>query len=523
MSKEVKVQNGQSMFDLAIQHYGSVEGLFLLMEDNAINSVNHNFVDGELIQIKSDPINQTVVNYYLNTGLIVNSTFEPNSIPLVAPTIVSIAFAPLTENQTKNITITGTNFTSGSTVSISKGTNSITVNSVTVNSSTQIIANITTGTVTGGFDVTVNNGLSVTSLNGISVSAAIVAPTITSIAFAPLTENQTKNITITGTNFTSGSTVSISKGTNSIAVNSVTVNSSTQISANITTGTVTGAFDVTVNNGLSITEVDGISVSAAVVVPTITNISFAPLLRNQTKDITITGTNFGLGSAVTIFKGSNSITVNTVTRNSSTQLTVNVTTTSNIGSYDVTITSSGQSATEVDGIDVIVVTTIPGVGSVGWTNVSTGMVTTPGRIEWSSSAPLQWENTGSFLALPANIAGYLEFKIDNSAGYSSGGFFIGGLSLTPGGTHYTSVEYPFYYEQPSASRISVLRNGGRENPTSGHNLNHVLRIERNLSGVVSFYINGVIFYTHPDTTLAALYFNCRINRYLAADELVSKY
>lgn len=86
------------------------------------------------------------------------------------------------------------------------------------------------------------------------------APTISSISYAPLVSNQTKDIVIIGTNFTATTTVSIIKGANIITVNSVTFDSPTQLTVNVTSGTVVSGFDVTVNNGNPVTSVDGLFV-----------------------------------------------------------------------------------------------------------------------------------------------------------------------------------------------------------------------------------------------------------------------
>ena len=266
MNKYTNIEPRQSLFDLSLQEYGSVEGLFSLMEDNNINSVNHNFASGDIVAIKQKAINQDVVDYYEKHKTTVNGGFTPVLVSVIAPTITAITYTPLVTSQTKNIVITGTNYIAGTTVSISKAGNVITVNSVTIDSLTQLTVNITAGTITGGFDVTVNNGLSVTEIDGIAITQA--APTITAIAYTPLVTSQTKNIVITGTNYIVGTTVSISKAGNVIAVNSVTIDSLTQLTVNITAGTITGGFDVTVNNGLSVTEIDGIAVGSSTTVLT---------------------------------------------------------------------------------------------------------------------------------------------------------------------------------------------------------------------------------------------------------------
>jgi hypothetical protein len=156
-----------------------------------------------------------------------------------------------------------------------------------------------------------------------------------------------QSIVITGTNFLSGTwtTSSVAFSGTGITVNSVTRNSATQLTANVTisaTATV-GASTVTVVNidGGRATRASGFTVNAA---PTITSLS--PSSRGQgatSQSIVITGTNFASGTWPTssvVFSGAG-ITVNSVTRNSATQLTANVTisATATVGASTLTVTN----------------------------------------------------------------------------------------------------------------------------------------------------------------------------------------
>lgn len=59
---------GQTAFDVALQYYGSVEGLRKLLEDNTINNefvVVPETVTGQTISIRDDEIiNKKVTDYY---------------------------------------------------------------------------------------------------------------------------------------------------------------------------------------------------------------------------------------------------------------------------------------------------------------------------------------------------------------------------------------------------------------------------------------------------------------------------
>ncbi len=76
MIKEVIIEKGQTLYELSVQHYGSVEGLFLLMNDNNISSVNHSLQVGDKLKIKSEAIDQSIVDYYTKNSIVVNSGFN---------------------------------------------------------------------------------------------------------------------------------------------------------------------------------------------------------------------------------------------------------------------------------------------------------------------------------------------------------------------------------------------------------------------------------------------------------------
>ncbi|MBN2120645.1 MAG: beta-propeller fold lactonase family protein, partial [Candidatus Omnitrophica bacterium] len=161
------------------------------------------------------------------------------------------------------------------------------------------------------------------------------------------------NLTIQGAGFKSGASVSIS-GTG-ITINSVSVASGEQIIVNIdTTLTITsGLRDVTVTNigGDSYILAGGLTISNQ---PTITSLVPNSLHQGrQNEDILVNGTNFRAGANVS-FSGSG-VSVNSVTVNSLTQLTVNISiiNAATQGTRDVIVTNSdGGTGTLADGFTV---------------------------------------------------------------------------------------------------------------------------------------------------------------------------
>lgn len=65
---------GQTALDIALKHYGSLEGLRLLMEDNEIggeNILTASDLEGEEIKIrKGVVINKSVADYFANREIV---------------------------------------------------------------------------------------------------------------------------------------------------------------------------------------------------------------------------------------------------------------------------------------------------------------------------------------------------------------------------------------------------------------------------------------------------------------------
>lgn len=126
------------------------------------------------------------------------------------PVLTGINPSTGTQGKTVAVTLTGTNFISGTTISVS-GTG-INVNSPSVVSSTSITANfvIASDAALGGHDVTVSNGAKTSPSSVKFTVAAPPPPTLTSISPASGTQGRAVTVTLTGTNFAPGATVGIS-------------------------------------------------------------------------------------------------------------------------------------------------------------------------------------------------------------------------------------------------------------------------------------------------------------------------
>ena len=282
-----------------------------------------------------------------------------------APTVSSLTPATLAQGApSQNVTINGTGFASGASVSFS-GTG-ITVNSVSFVSSTQMTATVTVGAsaTTGARGVTVTNpdGSSGSAQGVFTVNAG---PTVGSVSPAALAQGATsQNVTINGTGFASGASVSFS-GTG-ITVNSISFVSPTQLTASVTmaASAATGARDVTVTNldGGSGTGTGVFSVTSAAMTVTAASPSCGAVRGPAVR----TSRSPGPGSSpVPRSSFANAgITVNSTTYVSSSQLTANITIAPSAatGATNVTVTNPDFSVATAPGI--FTVNAGPTVGSV---------------------------------------------------------------------------------------------------------------------------------------------------------------
>jgi hypothetical protein len=202
------------------------------------------------IQVREDglSLDQIVLSpaTYLNTppGALRNdTTILPRSgtpPPAPPPTVSSVNPNSGSTSGGTNVTINGSNFVDGATVSFG-GTSASNVN---VASSTSITST-TPAHAAGAVSVTVTNpdGQSATLGNGFTYTISTPPPTITSITPNSGTTAGGTSVTISGSNFVSGASV----GFGGVASTNVTVINSSSISA-ITPAHTAGTVNVVVTN-----------------------------------------------------------------------------------------------------------------------------------------------------------------------------------------------------------------------------------------------------------------------------------
>lgn len=94
--KTVAIQDGQTIYDLALQEYGCIEGVMLLMEDNSdlVPDLNADPVAGSLFQIREDdPIIDVVArDYYADNDIHPCSSYYPEPTTGIGSMIIESTF-----------------------------------------------------------------------------------------------------------------------------------------------------------------------------------------------------------------------------------------------------------------------------------------------------------------------------------------------------------------------------------------------------------------------------------------------
>ena len=157
------------------------------------------------------------------------------TVPLQPPTITG--FNPISGLTGSSVIISGTNLTGASSLKLNG-----TAASFIVNSATQITATVPPGATTGKFSVMTPGGSASSAGNFTVTTPPPAAPTIT--GFNPTSGQVGTGVTITGTNLT-GATVLTLNG----SAAAFTVNSATQITTTVPSGAASGKFSVTTPGG----------------------------------------------------------------------------------------------------------------------------------------------------------------------------------------------------------------------------------------------------------------------------------
>jgi Purple acid Phosphatase, N-terminal domain len=252
------------------------------------------------------------------------------------PAVSSLSYSSLTYgiDTSKSITISGSNFLEGATITIAgpgASLSGVTVSGSSATANTPFVYTTKTslkfwwdqtGLPPGSYDVTVTNpaasgGASFTLAGGFVVEAP--QPAVSSLNYSSVTYGITasKQVSISGSNFLEGATITVSGPGGSLSGVTVAGSSATATVPFVyysktsvkfwwdQTGLPQGSYDVTVTNpaaggGLSDTLAGGFVVEAPQ--PTISSVTASSVTYGVTasRSIAISGSNFVLGATITL-------------------------------------------------------------------------------------------------------------------------------------------------------------------------------------------------------------------------------
>ena len=275
---------------------------------------------------------------YNTTGLVSPPSSEISHTPPVAPqppVLTGVSPASGSTSGGTTITLTGSNFITGATVSVG----GVAATSVTVVSGSTITARTPAGTA-GARDVRVTTSAGAATLTG-GYTYTAAAPTLTGVSPSSGPTSGGTSITIAGSNFAAGATVTIG----GVAATNVVVVSATSITARTPAGTA-GARDVRVTTSSAATMANGFTYVAPA--PTLTGVSPSSGPVGGGTDVTLTGTNFVAGATVTV---GGAAATNVVVL-SATSLSARVPA-GTAGARDVRVTTTGGAATLAGGFTYV--------------------------------------------------------------------------------------------------------------------------------------------------------------------------
>ena len=327
------------------------------------------------------------------------------------------------------VTITGTNFAAGAAVTFgtTSATNVVVVNNTTITATTPAGS---AGTAT----VTVTNS---GGQNGSLASAFtyLNPPTVTSITPNNGSTGGGTAVTITGTNFAAGATVTFgtTSATNVVVVNSTTITATTPAGSGsgVTVTVTVGGQSGSLTNGFSY-----------LVVPAVSSVSpnSGPVAGGTA--VTITGTNFAAGATVTF----GTVSATNVVVVSGTTITA-TTPAGSAGTATVTVTVGGQSGSLTNAFTYIAAPTVTSVSPNSGTTGGGTLVTITGT-NFAAGATVTFGTTAATNVVivnsttitattPAGSAGAVTVTVTNTgtqSGSLTNAFTYGGTVPTaPGG------------------------------------------------------------------------------------------
>ncbi len=282
------------------------------------------------------------------------------------PTITAISPNTATTNSSTTITLTGSNFDPGATVSLDTGGTVSNVNRISATVLTFTLTTSNTPAAVGTRTVKLTNPNGKFAYGTLTITTSAIS--VKSVSPSPVYAGVTSTLTISGSGFQSGSVVSIPSPAGTIVgTPTITSNTITLGFAAASSGSAIGTWPATVTNP------DGNSGSANFTIQQ-APITLTAVSPSSTLSFTLTGTGFNSGAQVTLDNGN----VNE-TWVSSTTLTVALTSDPAGGSHTFTVTNpDGGNASKSFTVKAPTITNV-GPDSVKRNTTNTFTITSAGN------------------------------------------------------------------------------------------------------------------------------------------------
>ncbi len=267
------------------------------------------------------------------------------------PTITGITPAAGNQGQTIKVSIAGTNFQPNAQVKLTGGTTTILATGETTSGTTTITCTVAVPSTAylGYYTVSVQNPGMTTWVSRANAFRVLGPSTVTGISPVSMARGATRtDVSISGTNFVSGTQVKLTGGTTTILATAEATTGTTKITCTVAVPSTAylGSYTVSVQSPGTTTWVSRAGAFSVLGPSTVAGISPTTANRGTTITATVTGTNLASGAQVRVTGGTTTILATGETTNAAgTQITctVAVPSTAYLGSYTVAVQNPGTS------------------------------------------------------------------------------------------------------------------------------------------------------------------------------------
>jgi len=360
-------------------------------------------------------------------------TFLSSSF-IIGPTIIN-SFTPTSAPAGSSVTISGTNL--GSATGLTLNGVAVPLANITANTVSSLTFTVPSGATSGTLTVTTAAGTSAASSQTLTIT---IPPAITS--FTPTTGTVGTSVVVTGTSMSAVTALTLNGVT--VPPANITANTATSLTFSVPAGATSGKLRVTTATGTS-----ALSSQTFYLKPIIT--SFTPSFRAVGGSVTITGTNIGGATGLTL----NGVTVPlaNITANTATSLTFTVPAGATSGTLNIT-TAGGTSAPSSQILNITTATS-PSLTFSPAAGIAGSLVTVTGTGLSAATAVYVNGYAGNIMSTSATT---LTFTV--SVGTTSGVILV----ITPTGQYYSATNFLVGLPMPSCyedvDTVSTAANGG---------------------------------------------------------------